>query len=365
VAASPSHSDPRMPRPLAPSRSESRAPLILLALLLAGCTPHRPAGERLYVSDEHGDQVVAIDPASGGVVDQIAAGRRPRGLAMSPDGATLYVAISGSPIGGPGVDEDSLPPPDRKADGIAVVDLASAKVVRVLDVGHDPETFALSGDGRILYVSNEDDGAISQVATDGSRVPITAKVGDEPEGVALSGDGKSLFVACEGSDHVAMLDARTMKMIRTIRLSGRPRGALASRDGTSIFVSVEGAGKLAILDQADGKLRKLLDLAQGDKDIRPMGIVEAPDGHLFVTTGRYGAVIEVDPKAGTIVRTIANVGARPWGIGLTADGATLVTANGPSGDVSLISRISGKIIRKLNVGKGPWGIAGRSGSGAQ
>lgn len=339
--------------------------MVLLAFLIAGCTPQRPAGERLYVSDEKGDQVVAIDPVSGGVVEQIAVGRRPRGLVLSPDGTTLYVAVSGSPIGGPGVDESSLPPPDRKADGIAVVDVASGEVARVLNVGHDPEAFALSPDGRLLYVSNEDDGAVSQVAADGSRTPITAKVGDEPEGVALGGDGKMLFVACEASDHVAVLDARTMKLIRTVRLSGRPRGAVASRDGNSIFVSVEGAGKLAILDAADGKLRKLLDLAKGDKDVRPMGIIEAPDGHLFVTTGRYGAVIEVDPKAGTIVRAIEHVGARPWGIGLTADKATLVTANGPSGDVSLINRASGKIIRKLNVGKGPWGVAGRSGTGAQ
>lgn len=359
------HSGPRMLRPFARPRFESRVALILLAIGLAGCTPRRPAGERLYVSDEHGDQVVAIDPASGGVVEQIAAGRRPRGLALSPDGMTLYVAVSGSPIGGPGVDESSLPPPDHKADGIAVIDVASGKVKRTLNVGHDPETFALSPDGRILYVSNEGDGAVTEVASDGSRTPITAKVGEEPEGIALTPDGKTLFVACEASDHVAMLDARTLKPIRNIPLSGRPRGALASRDGNSVFVSVESAGKLAILSAGDGRIRKVLDLGQGDKDVRPMGIAEAPDGHLFVTTGRYGAVIELDPKTGTILRTILHVGARPWGIALTADGATVATANGPSGDVSLISRVSGKIVRKLNVGKGPWGIAGRAGSVAQ
>jgi len=88
-------------------------------------------------------------------------------------------------------------------------------------------------------------------------------------------------------------------------------------------------------------------------------MIDPPDGHLFVTTGRYGAVVEVDPKAGTIIRTVAHVGTEPMGIGVSADGATLVTANGASGDVSLISRVSGKIVRKLNIGKRPWGIAAR------
>jgi YVTN family beta-propeller protein len=342
----------------APARFDSRSLCFLGLLFLTGCVHRKPEKERLYVSDERGDAVVVIDPATAGIVDTIEAGHRPRGIAVSPDGATLYVAVSGSPIGGPGVDENSLPPPDRRKDGIAVVDLASGKVRRVLSAGNDPETFALSRDGRILYISNEDSGAVSEIAVDGSRQPLTTKVGEEPEGIALSGDGKSLFVACEASDHVAVLDALTLHLIRTIRITGRPRGAVASRDGTRIYVSVEGAGKLAILSAVDGKLQKLLDLAQGDKDVRPMGIAEASDGHLFVTTGRYGAVLEVDPKAGTIVQTIAHVGERPWGITLTANGNTLVAANGPSGDVSLISRSSGKIMRKLNVGKAPWGVAG-------
>ena len=71
--------------------------------------PRRPAGPRLYVSDETGGIVVVIDPESGQIVERIAVGKRPRGLRISRDGRQLLVALSGNPIAGPGVDESKLP----------------------------------------------------------------------------------------------------------------------------------------------------------------------------------------------------------------------------------------------------------------
>ena len=330
---------------------------IAALLALAGCARPKPAEDFVYVSAERAGDVVALRP-DGSVVRRIAVGTRPRGLRLSPDGAKLYVAVSGSPIAGPGVDEDSLPPADHRADGIAIVDVASGKVDRVLQAGTDPETFAISPDGRTLYVSNEDKGAISAVTIDGSRATLSTPVGEEPEGAAVTPDGARLFVACEASDHVAMLDARTLRLIRTIPIAGRPRGALMSADGATVFISVESAGKLALVSTADGTVRTLIDLAKGDKDVKPMGIVEAPGGHLFVTTGRAGVVLEVDPASGAVVRRIGDVGARPWGIGIASGGRMLVTANGPSNDIALIDRAAGKVVRKVAVAGGPWGIAG-------
>src|SRR5687767_9523373 len=89
----------------------------------APVTPAPPA-VRVYVSDETGGAVVVIDPAAGRVVERIAVGKRPRGIRLSPDGKHLYVALSGSPIAPPGVDESKLPPPDRATDGIGAIELA-------------------------------------------------------------------------------------------------------------------------------------------------------------------------------------------------------------------------------------------------
>src|SRR5689334_14098707 len=89
--------------------------LALLAVLAAGwgargcgraAQPWRPV---LYLSDRAGGVGVAVDPLAGQVVARIPVGKRPRGLALSRDGHRLFVALSGSPRGGPGVDESKLP----------------------------------------------------------------------------------------------------------------------------------------------------------------------------------------------------------------------------------------------------------------
>ena len=55
-----------------------------------------------------------------------------------------------------GVDESTLPPPDRTADGIGVVDIRQQKLIKVLPSGTDPEQVAVSHDGTRVFVANED-----------------------------------------------------------------------------------------------------------------------------------------------------------------------------------------------------------------
>src|SRR5262245_7336567 len=121
---------------------------LLSILLLAAAAPAAAApGARVFVSNEDTGEVAIIDAATDEVVAKLPVGKRPRGLRVSRDGKTLFVALSGSPKGGPGVDESKLPPPDRTADGVGIVDLGAMKLVRMLKSGQDPESFDLSADG--------------------------------------------------------------------------------------------------------------------------------------------------------------------------------------------------------------------------
>src|SRR5262245_34894864 len=118
---------------------------------------------RVFVTNEAAGSLTVIDVATAAVIATAPLGTRPRGIQPSPDGKSLYVALSGSPSAPPGVDEKTLPPPDRSADGIGEIDADSYKVKRVIRAGNDPEQLAVSADGQRLYVANEDAAQVSVV----------------------------------------------------------------------------------------------------------------------------------------------------------------------------------------------------------
>jgi YVTN family beta-propeller protein len=313
-------------------------------------------GERLYVSDERGGFVVIVDPQQQRVLGRIPVGKRPRGIVISPDGKRLYVALTGSPAAGPGVDESKLPPPDHRYDGIGVIDLAARRLIHTYPSGIDPETFALSRDGRVLYVSNEDSGQLTALDVTRGSLRVTVPVGTEPEGVAVSADDRVVYVACETSNAVYVVEAGTMKVLAQIPTQKRPRAIYLSRHTHRGYVSDEFGAALTEFSTEDYKVVKTIDL--GDpKVVRPMGLA-SPDGgrRLYVTTGRFGKLLEIDAESGRIVRTIDNVGERPWGVALSSDGHTAYTANGPSGDVSIIDLKSGQVRERIKVGGSPWGV---------
>src|ERR1035437_2782791 len=69
----------------------------LLGLMLTGCA-QKPPGYRVYITNETSGDLTVIDSTTMDVVATIALGKRPRGIHASPDGKTIYVALSGSPF---------------------------------------------------------------------------------------------------------------------------------------------------------------------------------------------------------------------------------------------------------------------------
>jgi YVTN family beta-propeller protein len=325
--------------------------------VLAGCSKSKQE-ERVYVSDEDGGNVIVISTSSDSVVARIAVGKRPRGLRVSPDGTRLFVALSGLPKSGPGVDDSKLPPADPSADGIGIVDLSSLKLLRMVPAGKDPELFDVTSDGKRLWASNEDTAEASLVDIEAGQVVRRAPVGKEPEGVAIHPGGKVVYVAHEADTSVSVLDIESGASVARVATGGRPRSVVFTSDGLRAFVACETTHALTIIDARTHTHSGELELP-GD-GVRPMGLTISADGRTLYVSGGRGKTVHViglDEASPRVKSTIADVGVRPWGIGVTRSGNKLYTANGPAGDVSVIDTATGSISQHIAVGGSPWGIA--------
>lgn len=319
----------------------------------AGC-------DTLFVSNEVSGDLSIIDTRSASVAATIPLGKRPRGLQLAPDGRTLYVALSGSPMGGPNVDESKLPPADKAADGIGVVDVAARRLVRVLRGVSDPEQLAVSADGKQLFVASEDRGELVVIDAADGAVRAHIPVGAEAEGVNLAPDGKTVYVTSEAEHRVTVIDTHTLQPIARIEVGTRPRSTAFSRDGARAYVLNEASGDVTVIDARAHRAVGTLPLPAGSL---PMSGAVSPDGALlYMSTGRAGRVLAVDVGSGA-VRAGAESGARPWGLALSPDGARLYAANGPSNDVAIIDARAMTVLARPKVGEKPWGVACRAPTG--
>src|SRR5580700_5044540 len=313
----------------------------------------------IVVSNERSGDLTLINGADFSVAATIPVGKRPRGLHASPDGKTVFVALSGTPIQAPPPldangnpilrkigddDDDDQAKSDKAADGIGYVDVAQRKLLRKISAGSDPEEFALSADGKQLYVSNEDVATASVFNIASGKVEHIIPVGREPEGAGTSPDGKTFYITCEAGGEVFAIDARAYKVVGKFTVNPRPRSLDFLPDGSRAFVASESSGELNVVDTSTYKVLKVIKLPERT---RPMEVRMAPGGKmLYLSGGRSGTVIALDPVTYEVTNSI-KVGTRPWGLTISPDGKYLFTANGPSNDISVGDLAAAKEVARV------------------
>lgn len=323
---------------------------------------------QIYVSNERSGDVTVIDGGNNQVLGTIPVGKRPRGIHASPDGKTVYVALSGTPISAPPQldakgnpifkrgndddDEDSVKS-DKSADAIGVVDVAQRKLTGRISAGSDPEEFSLSKDGTRLYVSNEDVKTASVINIATGKVEHIVAVAQEPEGVATAPDGKRFYVTCEAGGDVYAVETTGYTTVGHFKVNVRPRTMDFLPHADVGFVPSESTGELNVVDTANFKVTKVIALPPGS---RPMSVKVSLDGRrIYVSNGRAGTVSVLDSRTHELLNTI-KVGVRPWGMALSPDGKYLYTANGPSNDVSVVDLEANTEIARVKAGASPWAV---------
>lgn len=233
-----------------------------------------PSGDRLYVTAEEAGSLLAVDAASGAVVDRIAVGRQPNGIALSRDGRIAFVS-------------------DRRADNVAVVDLVSGSVTAWIPVGAAPAGVAISGDESRLFVANSVSNDVSIVDIDGEREIRRLAAGQSPYAVGVAPDGASVFVTNRLSNPVPHRTPPVSEVTQVDAWSGRVSRRLAFPSAHIIeAVDFTPSGDLALVTLTRPKnLMPATQIARGWMLTFGIGVIERRDN------GRTAQLLLDDPNA--------------------------------------------------------------------
>ncbi len=150
---------------------------------------------------------------------------------------------------------------ENVADSLAVVDLATAKVVQRFPTDHYPYAVEVAANGKV-YVSAwaADTVAEFQTKPDGLLTPIgKLKVGPRPSALLSNRSGSRLFAALAGTDQIAVIDTARKTVLRYLSdaapagpAEGSTPNALAlSPDESELFVAEADNNAVAVFDVSE------------------------------------------------------------------------------------------------------------------
>ena len=178
-----------------------------------------PDGRLLLVANWCGFDVSVIDLASFTEVTRLPVGRHPRGLAISSDSSTAYVAVMGAGI-------------------IRRIDLASLTLNGdVDDAGPTPRHLVLSADDQFLFVTNNYGDTVRRIDLTGNEPPIVRPVPSRPRTMVASDDGSTLYVVSYDADLLTVLRASDLDVLQQVSTGDRPIGVTFEGRTRSVWVA--------------------------------------------------------------------------------------------------------------------------------
>jgi YVTN family beta-propeller protein len=101
---------------------------------------------------------------------------------------------------------------------ISVISTSTNTVTATVRLKNEPGDVAVSPNGAHLYVADHGSSTVFVIDTATNAVTATVQVGDGPWGVAVSPDGARLYVA--SYDTVSVIDTATNIVLATVAVGG-------------------------------------------------------------------------------------------------------------------------------------------------
>jgi YVTN family beta-propeller protein len=286
----------------------------------------------------------------------------PEAIAASKDGATLYIT-------------------EATARQLAVFDVRKNRVIRAIPLPGEPTGVAVSADGAGVYVTCDGDPGTVQIVNGAGLQPLKAlAAGSGARSPVADPAGRFLYVCNRFGNTVSVLDLGARKEVAQIAVTRQPYAAALTPDGRTLFVAgllPEGpataehvAARISVVDTASRKVERSIELPNGSASVR--GAAMSPDGRrVYVShiVGRFtvhtaqleqgwmntNAFSIIDVPGRKLLDTVLldeadNGAANPWGIACTPDSRHLCVTHAGTHELSIID-LAG-LAAKLGSGPG-------------
>ena len=250
--------------------------------------------KKLWVAQDLGDQLTAIDPFTGKEGETIHVDD-PYNMYYTPDGKYAIVMA-------------------EREKRLDFRDAQTMKVANRVPVGCEGVNHAdFSPDGRYMIATCEFSSELIKVDVANQKVLAHLKL--EPKGMPqdcrISPDGKLFYVANMEANGVHLIDGDSFKQVGFLKTGKGTHGLYFSRDAKYLYVSNREEGSVSLIDLASRKVAtKWVIPGGGSPD---MGGVST-DGKLLWLSGRYNREVYVFDTSNGSLRARIRVGDGPHGL---------------------------------------------------
>jgi uncharacterized protein (TIGR03437 family) len=236
-----------------------------------------------------------ISTSSNTLVNTILVGTSPVQIAITPNGATAYVANQGS-------------------NNVSVINTATRTVVGNVPVGTKPVGIAVTRDGSKVLVANRSSANISVISTASNTVVATWTALAGPNGMAMSPNGSLVYVTNMDANAVTVYNLSYGTIQSTITGFAAPNAAAVTPDGSQLYVTNANSSKVFAVNTSSFAITRV------PVGRLPTSVAVSSDGTTAYVTNAYGySLSEINTANNTVKYTLKSVGIYPYSVALFID----------------------------------------------
>jgi YVTN family beta-propeller protein len=257
------------------------------------------------------------------VGSSIGVGNNPNSIAISPNGRRAVVT-------------------NYLGESVTVIETATRKPVGTIPLGVRPEQVAIAPDGKTAYVAPEGDEHVFFINVETAKSAGSVGVGSLTSAIAVNPAGTRAYVGAS-PEVIKQVETTTGKVVGSpIEIGGLPTAIVFSPDGKTAYVLAEGLSGIVVVNTALGQVVREIPLTD-----EPTNLAVSPDGRrLYATSEAGGTVTVVETATNQTLGTPIVVGGAPTEIALTPDGRTAYVALGEKvTPIDLSTRVVGTPIK--------------------